>query len=365
MTRDRQLVIWSLVLVVVIALLIAINDVLLPFVAGMVIAYFLDPLADKLERKGCSRTWATIIITAVFFAVLIALFIIILPLLQGQVVGLFKKLPVITDAITQWLEPIRDTFKERISTEQLAGIKDASKSFGGEAVKWLLAVLKGIFKGGAAIFNIISLIFITPVVTFYLIRDWNLVVKKIDNWLPRDHAETIRQVLGDIDRTIAGFVRGQGMVCSVLAAIYGVGLTLVGLDFGLLIGIATGLISFVPYFGMLIGMAIALAVAIVQFGDVVPIVLVLAVFGVGQVIESFLLTPVLVGDQIGLHAVWVIFALLVGGALFGFTGVLLAVPIAATVGVLVRFFLGQYLDSPLYAGQQGAASANSDENADD
>ena len=186
--------------------------------------------------------------------------------------------------------------------------------------------------------------------SFYLLRDWDKIIAKVDGWLPRNIAPSIRIITGDIDSTIAGFVRGQGTVCLLLAVFYGVGLTSIGLDFGLILGIMTGLISFIPYFGMLIGMAATLAIVIFQYGEFIQVALVLVVFGIGQVIESMILTPKLVGEKVGLHPVWVIFALMVGGAAFGFTGLLLAVPVAATIGVLVRFALTQYLESDLYSG---------------
>jgi predicted PurR-regulated permease PerM len=255
-----------------------------------------------------------------------------------------------------WLAPLKETLSERIPSEKLQELSDVSKSYGTTIVKWLGSLLGGIWKGGLALFNVLSLILITPVVSYYLLRDWDKIVAKVDSWLPRDYAPAIRSVVKDIDITIAGFVRGQGTVCLFLAVFYGVGLTIVGLDFGLVVGITTGLISFIPYFGMLVGMATALAIAIVQFGEVVPVVLVLIVFGAGQIIESMFLTPKLVGEKVGLQAVWVIFALMVGGATVGFTGVLLAVPVAATIGVLVRFFLAQYLASPLYSGSDNISN---------
>ena len=187
-------------------------------------------------------------------------------------------------------------------------------------------------------------------VCFYLLRDWDKIVAKIDEWLPRDFASSVRLIAREIDTTVAGFVRGQGTVCLFLAVFYGIGLTVVGLDFGLMVGVLTGFISFIPYFGMLIGMVVALLIAIAQYGEIIEIVLVFAVFGAGQIIESMFLTPRLVGEKVGLHAVWVIFSLMVGGAIFGFTGILLAVPVAATIGVLVRFFLARYLKSSLYLG---------------
>jgi predicted PurR-regulated permease PerM len=349
-TRERQFWIWLSVLAVLVSLIVFVSSILLPFVAGMAIAYFLDPLADKLESWGLSRTLATVIITVAFFVAVVAVLVLIFPLLQGQVVGFFNKIPALIENFEAWLAPLKDILAERIPSEKLQELSDVSKSYGGAVVKWLGGLLKGLWQGGLALFNALSLILVMPVVSFYLLRDWDKIVAKIDSWLPRDFAPSIRIVATDIDATIAGFVRGQGTVCLFLAVFYGIGLTSVGLDFGLMVGIATGLISFIPYFGMLVGMATALAIAITQFGEVLPVVLVLVVFGAGQGIESMFLTPKLVGEKVGLHAVWVIFALMVGGATIGFTGVLLAVPVAATIGVLVRFFLVQYLASPLYVG---------------
>lgn len=350
MTKERQFWIWLAVLAIIVSFIVLVSSVLLPFVAGMAVAYFLDPLADKLEKWGLSRTLATAIITAGFFVAVVAVLVLIFPLLQGQVVGFFQKVPSLIENFEAWLAPLKETLAERIPSEKLEELSQASKSYGAAIVKWLASVLQGLWQGGLALFNALSLILITPVVSFYLLRDWDKVITKVDSWLPREYAPAIRVVITDIDVTIAGFVRGQGTVCLFLAVFYGIGLTVAGLDFGLMVGIVTGLISFIPYFGMLIGMAIALAIAIAQFGEVVPVVMVLVVFGAGQVIESMFLTPKLVGEKVGLHAVWVIFALMVGGATVGFTGVLLAVPVAATIGVLVRFFLGQYLASPLYSG---------------
>ncbi len=361
MTSDRKIFIWVLIFVAALVAAFSVRDVLLPFVAGIAIAYFLDPVADKLEARKCSRTLATLIITALFFAVAVILLILIVPLLQGQVIGFIGKVPEIVNSVGEWLAPIQERLREEITAEQMSDLKNATKAFAGDAVKWVVGFVRDLFRGGAAIFNALSLVLITPVVSFYLIRDYDLIVAKVDSWLPRDHVDEIREVVSEIDRKIAGFVRGQGMVCLSLSAIYGIGLTVVGLDFGLLLGIATGLASFIPYFGMLLGMVTSVAIAIFQFGEIVPVILVLVVFGIGQLVESFYLTPKLVGGQIGLHAVWVIFALMAGGALFGFTGVLLAVPVAATVGVLVRHFMDKYLESPLYEGT-GGHSNSSDEN---
>ena len=365
MTRDRQFWIWTVVLAGAIALVVLVSGVLFPFIAGFAVAYFLDPVVDWIEKKGASRLIATLAVCILFFAVMIGLVIVIAPLLQQQIVGLFAKAPAIIDAVTAWLEPARAALQEKFPGRPLEDFGATSKSFGSAAAAWLIRVLGGIWQGGLALFNAISLVVITPVVSFYLLRDWDDIVAKIDSWLPRRSAPAIRAIFADIDTVIAGFVRGQVIVGLFLAVIYGAGLTLVGLNFGLLIGIAAGLMSFVPYFGMLIGLAVAVAIAVIQFGEWQPVVLVLAVFAVGQILESMFLTPKFVGDKVRLHAVWVIFALMVGGALFGFTGILLGIPVAATIGVVVRFATDQYLESALYNGTGDQVSNQAGDSAED
>lgn len=351
MTRNRQIWIWVGVCFVAFAMIYAINDILLPFIVGIAIAYFLDPVADDLERLGCSRTVATSIISIAFFATVGAILVLLYPLVQEQMVAFFHKVPSLIEALTQRLQPITEDLRRVFSVARMEELQDAGKSFIGTTASWLGKVVQGIWAGGLALFNVISIVLITPIVAFYLLRDWDVMTAKVDSWLPREFAPTIRALFAEIDTIISAFIRGVGTVVLFLATVYAVGLTLVGLDFGLLVGLVAGFLSFIPYVGAATGLILALIIALVQFGDILHIVLVLAVFGFGQGIESFYLTPKLVGEKVGLHPVWVIFALMVGGLLLGFTGVLLAIPIAATIGVLVRFFLAHYLASPLYSGE--------------
>ena len=359
--------IWIATLIVTISLLFFVSNILMPFVVGLAVAYFLDPLADGLERFGLSRAMSTILIMVSFFATVVLVFVLLFPILQDQFIRLLDKMPSLVQNFEDWLDSIKkiilagltprelaelsnDSNSYGASIKELVGLSNDSKSYGATIVEWFGGVLKGILRGGIIIFNAFSLILVTPVVSFYLLRDWDKIVAKIDGWLPLNSAPSIRIIAGDIDSTIAGFVRGQGSVCLLLSTFYGIALTSIGLDFGLIIGIMTGLISFVPYFGMLLGTAVALIVVISQYGEFLQVVIVLVVFGIGQVIESMFLTPKLVGEKVGLHGVWVIFALMVGGGSFGFTGLLLAVPVAATIGVLVRFAITRYLGSTLYSG---------------
>lgn len=350
MSREMQMRVWVVGLFVFLFLLYALSSVLTPFVAGLAVAYFLDPLADRLEALLKSRSAATALILLTFFAVVAAFGIALFPLLQSQVTGLIARLPDAINAAHGLLDPLIAKIELELGADELQKLKDGAGAFAGEAVSWLIGVLKSLFLGGKAVVNALSLLFIMPVVAFFLLRDWDLLVAKVDGLLPRRSADTIRQQFREIDATIAGFVRGQATVCLALGAIYATGLTLVGLDFSLLIGLGTGLMAFVPYVGMIIGLLTAFAVALMQFSDPLSFVLVAAVFGVGQSIDAAFLTPNLVGGRVGLHPVWIIFALMTGGALFGFTGVLLAVPVASIIGVLVRFAIGRYLSCALYTG---------------
>ncbi|MDH5749382.1 MAG: AI-2E family transporter [Rhodospirillales bacterium] len=350
MTKERQNRFLLVGFAVFAALLYFLSSVLTPFIAGIAVAYFLDPVADKLEKWGASRLVATCLILAAFFIFVIVLLVLLLPLLQHQIVGLITRVPDLIEALREQALPLIERLQATLSAESLERLRNAAGSYAGEAIQFVTGLIKNLLSGGVALLEIVSLIFLSPLVAFYLLRDWDLIIAKLDNLLPRDLAPVIREQLGEIDKIIAGFVRGQATVCLILAVLYGIGLTAVGLEFGLLVGLGTGLISFIPYFGMTVGLVVAMAIALTQFSDWLPFVLVAAVFAVGQIIEGNFLTPKLVGDKVGLHPVWVIFALLAGGALFGFTGILLGVPAAAVIGVLVRFGTSQYLASPLYQG---------------
>jgi predicted PurR-regulated permease PerM len=241
--------------------------------------------------------------------------------------------------------PAVDRLIGEVTRQDLQKLASTAGQHATQAASWASSLLGGIWSGGLALFNVLSLLVITPVVAFYLLRDWDRMVARLDQLLPQDHADTIREAFREIDRRLAGFVRGQSMVCLFLGTFYGVGLTLVGLDFGLLIGLVAGLLSFIPYVGSIIGFASSMGVALVQYDNYYMVALVAGIFFLGQFIEGNFLTPKLVGDRIGLHPVWVIFALLAGGALFGFVGVLLAMPAAAALAVLVDLALRAYLES--------------------
>jgi predicted PurR-regulated permease PerM len=296
---------------------------------------------------------AALLIIAVFLLALVALILLIAPILVDQLGSFVEKIPgylarlqaVVTDPSRPWLSNIVGS-----------GLADANKSIGdlaGQGVSWLTSFLRSLWSGSRALISLVSLIVVTPVVAFYLIYDWHRMIAKVDSWVPLQHRETVRELAREIDAAIAGFIRGQSAVCLVLGSYYAVALTVTGLNFGLLIGLLSGFITFIPYVGSMTGLVLGLAVAVAQFWPNWSMILaVLGVFLVGQFLEGNVLAPKLVGESVGLHPVWLIFALLAFGYLFGFVGLLIAVPLAAAIGVLMRFALRQYLASPVYTGDE-------------
>ncbi len=350
MTSNSQLRFWLIGLVLVVLALYLLRAILLPFVAGMAIAYMLDPICDWLETHGCSRSWATVIVSIGFGVVLIVALLVIVPLLEGQIVDFAGRLPGYVNALSDRLLPQILDLAQRLGIGNLSDLRGSASAQIGGIVSWIGAALIRIVSSGVAFANLLSLLFITPVVAFYLLRDWDHFVARIDALLPREHRDIIRARFHEIDRTLAGFARGQASVCLTLALYYAVALSLVRLEFGLVVGLGIGMISFIPYVGSITGLIVSVGIALAQFPTWGPVFLVLGVFVLGQLLEGYVLTPRLVGNRVGLHPVWVIFALLAGGTLFGFVGLLLAVPAAAVIGVLVRFGAAQYLTSRFFRG---------------
>lgn len=345
---------WGVGLALFIALLWLLSDALLPFVLGAAIAYLTDPLADWLETHGLGRVLATVVITLGSIGIIALAILLLVPQLVDQLRQLIDVVPVWLDRarelLTAWISEVPD--EGTLLNRALGDLRDAAQSWGGE-------VLRRVWSGGLAVVNFLAVILVTPVVAFYLLMDWDRLVAAIDDYLPRQHRPTIHRIAGDLDRVLAGFVRGQMTVCFVLGTFYAVALMVVGLNFGLLIGVFAGLISFIPFVGSIVGGALSIGVALAQFwGDWLWIAVVALIFVGGQAIEGNFLTPKLVGDKIGLHPVWLMFALSAFGVVFGFVGLLVAVPAAAAIGVIGRFVLEQYKDGPLY---RGAASESSPE----
>jgi predicted PurR-regulated permease PerM len=349
---EYHLIFWLIVLALVVLALWLLSEILLPFVAGLAIAYLLTPLTDRLERLGINRLAAALIIIAIFVLALVYLILLVAPIVGSQLTSFIDSVPgyvttlqaLLGDPSWPWLQKL------------LGAGFSADKSIGDlmtQGVGWLTTFLRSLWSGGRALVSIFSLVVVTPVVAFYLIYDWHRMVKSVDGWIPVQHRETVRELAREIDAAISGFFRGQTAVCLILGSFYAVALTFTGLNFGLLIGIISGLITFIPYIGSMTGLILSLGVAVAQFWPAYGlIVIVLGIFLVGQFIEGYVLAPKLVGESVGLHPVWVIFALLAFGYLFGFVGLLVAVPLAATIGVLTRFALRRYLQSALYTGEE-------------
>ncbi|QBQ55168.1 AI-2E family transporter [Nitrosococcus wardiae] len=359
MNARRQLRFWLIGFFLFLFSVYLLREILLPFVAGMAVAYLIDPLCDWLERKGFSRTMATSLVTAGFIFVVIAVLLLLVPLLQNQIMHLIEVLPSLIaraqDSTWPWLQLLQERWSIDISQ-----LQNAVRDQAGALIKWIGRTLASLLSSGMALANLLSLIFVTPVVAFYLLRDWDRLIARVDHLLPRKYAPVIREQVKLIDTVLSGFIRGQASVCLLLGTFYAIGLTLIGLDFGLMIGMGAGLLSFIPYVGTIVGFIAGIGLAFVQFSEWTPIALVAGVFVVGQVIEGNFLTPRLVGTRVGLHPVVVIFALLAGGALFGFLGILLAVPVAAVVGVLTRFAIKQYVASHYYLDLTPAAEADAE-----
>ncbi|RUX45560.1 AI-2E family transporter, partial [Mesorhizobium sp. M7A.F.Ca.US.014.04.1.1] len=331
------------------------SAILLPFVAGMVLAYFLDPVADRLQRLGLSRFMATVVILITFLIVLVLAFVILIPVLATQMADFAGKLPEYLTRLQSLITSFDPKWLEQKFGVNANSLRDGLNSLLTSGFGFVTTVFTSLWSSGMALVSVVSLFVVTPVVAFYMLLDWDRMVAVIDGWVPRDNVQTVRAIARDINTATAGFVRGQGTLCLVLGAMYATGLTLTGLNFGILIGLFAGLISFIPYVGSLTGLVLAVGVAFVQFWpDWTMIVAVAVVFFIGQFIEGNILQPRLVGKSVGLHPVWLMFSLFAFGALFGFVGLLIAVPASAAVAVLVRFAIARYLESPLYKGR-GAA----------
>nr|WP_321510649.1 AI-2E family transporter [uncultured Celeribacter sp.] len=343
--RD-QMKYWSVAAAVFFALLWLLGDVILPFVLSMAVAYMLDPVADRLEDWGLNRVAATLVITVVAAVLFVLMVLLVIPTLVKQATDLVNTAPQLFDDLQAFLIGKFPTILDQDSQlhQTLLQIGETIKSKGG-------ALLSGALSSAMSVFNVLMLLVLVPVITFYLLMDWDRMVAEIDKLLPRDHAPVIRKLASDIDRTLASFIRGQGTVCLILGTFYAASLMLVGLKFGLVAGAVAGALTFIPYVGAIVGGILSIGLALFQFwGEWYWIAAVVGIFAIGQFVEGNILTPNLVGSSVGLHPVWLIFALSAFGTMFGFVGMLVAVPVAAAFGVIARFGFEKYQNSRLYRG---------------
>ncbi|WP_410219286.1 AI-2E family transporter [Paracoccus sp. (in: a-proteobacteria)] len=346
-TVRKQLMWWGVASLTLLLTLWLLGQAVLPFIMGAGVAYLLDPVADRLERAGLSRTMAVVAITFVVVVAFVAVVLLIVPVLVRQAYALIETAPQMLEQGRSFIDArFPDIIPDGAGLEQT--LTDMQATIGDQAAALASTVL-GSVRG---VLGTIALLVIVPVVAFYLLLDWDHMVEAVDRHLPREHAGTIRTLASEVDEALSGFVRGQAVVIAILGTWYAFGLMLVGLPFGFFIGIMAAVLSFIPYVGVLIGGATAIGVALFSFwGDPLWIGAVVAIFAVGQVVEGNYLQPKIVGGHVGLHPVWLLLALSVFGALFGFVGLVMAVPMAAALGVLARFLIARYRDSSFYTGQ--------------
>lgn len=351
MRIERQVFFWLLAGAVVLLGIAVLKDVLLPFVMGMVIAYFLNPVADRLVEAGLGRMAAAALMVLAGGLLVVLAFVFLVPFLANQLRILAETMP---DDLARVKMSFDAWMAERLGTRFPLFQQGLDRAIQELQQSWSASagvIAKTLWKQGLAIMNFLSLLLVTPVVVFYMLVDWHPMLEKIDGWLPRDHAATIRRLSAEINEAVSAFIRGQGTICIVLGLFYAVALTFVGIRYGALIGLGTGILAFIPYVGWALGLLAALAMAVIQSApDLLPVAKVAAIFAAGMALDTAVLSPKIVGEKIGLHPVWLMFALFVFSYLFGFVGVLVAVPVAAAIGVLVRFSLEVYLASSVYRG---------------
>jgi predicted PurR-regulated permease PerM len=366
MRPERHAVFWLVSLAAFLLLVALLRDALLPFALGAVMAYFLNPVADALQRVGLGRTLASILIIGLVAVTIAAAFFFLLPLAVAQVRQLAQSLPSDLDRIRMWLEALAQQHLGHSFPGFKSGLERAVGELSQGSSSILGTAAQALWSRGLALFNLVTLVLVTPVVAFYLLRDWPTMLAKLGCWLPREHEQTIRSLATDIDAAVGAFVRGQGTICLVLGTLYAAALTAVGLRYALAIGLLTGLLSFIPMVGWSLGLVVALVVALTQsWPDVMLPLYVAGIYGAAMALDAGILSPLIVGQRVGLHPVWLMLALFVFSALFGLLGVLVAVPVAAATAVLVRFARDRYLASSLYLGQAlppggPAAATNSD-----
>jgi len=353
--RSYRLLFWVAFIIVVIFAIGLLQSILLPFVAGLVIAFILAPAAARLERWGLGRSLASLAVLLMFLVGVALVFTLLVPLIQNQVVALIAKAPGLVSFAQEQLGRLFNLLQEKLPADQVQKVQDAVGSKLGEALSWLGTLLQGLVTSSFAILNIVSLVIVTPIVTFLVLRDWEKMVALIDDHLPRQSLATVREQTRIVGDMLVGFVHGQALVCLILAIYYGATLSFAGLESGLALGLLIGVLAIVPILGGATGFVLALGLAAAQYGTWREIIIVCVIFAVGQTVEGNFLTPKLVGDRIHLHPVWVMFALFAGISLFGFVGLIFAVPMAAVVGVLIRFALGRYRRSAVYDPRQPPA----------
>lgn len=352
--RWFNFVLWLAILTGLVLFLRAVQPILLPFALGTLIAYLMNPPTLWLERRGLSRTQATALVTLVFFSTLIGLVVWLVPVLIDQINSLAARAPGLIDAVNEHVRSLTAPFIEKLNmlnANNAEAIPTDTSIFTEHAMAQVGNFVRNLFSSGAAFINLAALLLLTPMVCFYLIRDWPSVMRRADALLPRAYAPVIREQLQLINKTLSAYLRGQLTVMAILSLYYVAMFLIFRLHFGLALGVLAGCVVIIPYVGLIISLSLGLIVAHSQFGTTTDFFLVLGVYGFGTILEQQILTPKIIGDRIGLHPLWLLFGMLAGAVLFGFVGILLAVPLTAVIGVLTKFAIGRYLQSGLYLDQ--------------
>jgi len=343
LAEKSQSLLWAIGVSGFFVFLYLVKSILLPFVVGMLAAYFLDPAVKRLLRCKWSRAKSAGLITILFFVIVGILLTTLSPIIVHQLSDMIKEIPAYFAKLEKEYGSTIRHYIASLTPEQEDAIKETAGNFSGSAAHFLANAASEFFASGLALLNIVSLIFITPIVVFYLLRDWDIVVETFDKLLPREYHQTIKEQLHIIDQTLSGFIRGQTNVCLILASYYGIILSIIGLNFGAGLGILTGFLLFIPFVGFATCFTLSMVIGFFQFGLSAHLLAIAITYLVGMIMESSLITPRLVGSKVGLHPLWIIFGMLSGGALFGLVGVLISVPVTAVIGVLVRFAIANYL----------------------
>ncbi|MGB1077629.1 MAG: AI-2E family transporter, partial [Bdellovibrionales bacterium] len=339
---------WLIMSLLFLGFLWLFKSVLMPFVLGFAIAYLLNPVIFKLEKIKIARKPASLLILTSFFLVVALILAVISPLLIREMLEFAEELPTYTDKVWALAQPVVERIQLQLGMETSDDLIASVKPHIGKAAQTSAGILKHIVSGGLAVFDFTLTFFLTPIVAYFLLKEWPKITKWTYDLMPRDHEKTLKTLLSDIDKKISGFVRGQLSVCAVLGLLYAVALVIAGLKYGFFIGLMAGALSIIPLVGSVVGLLVSVMVAWFQSGDIMFVGIIAAIFLVGQIVEGNLLTPKLVGDSVGLHPLWVLFALMAGGALLGILGMLIAVPVTAIAGVLIGFGLTKYRASAFY-----------------
>lgn len=338
---------------VLIALLIcgyflySVSEILTPFLIGLALAYFLSPLVNRIQKLKVPRTVGSLLCICLVVLLIVGLSFTIIPIIGHQVELLQDKLANSNLKISDITKSLHG-YIANSDAETITQVEEGIKSISKELLGFAGRIIQTVITSGLAAFNIFSIIFITPIVMFYLLVDWNTMVTTLQNLVPKRYRKTSNQLFSEINTTLSGYIRGQSLVCLIMGVLYAMGFLLIGLESAIALGMISGLMFFIPYVGPFFSSVLCMIVATIQFGDFHGPALVLLVFVIGQGLESHLVTPKLLGDSTGLHPLWIIFGLLAGGALLGFVGVLIALPLTAILGVVIRFSLKMYKKSRVY-----------------